>query len=75
MDWSTIIIAAISGLPAIIISLATLITAIKTSYKLDGHMTKLLEQTRSISKVEGKVEGIIKGVELNKPIVISDRRE
>jgi hypothetical protein len=85
LTLSTIIIAIITGLPATLIALATLITAIRNSTKtaelaksVDGHMTTLIEQTKTASKAEGKaegtVEGIIKGVELNKPLVIQDRR-
>ena len=86
MDWSTVIIAAVAGLPAIIIALATLITAIKTNTKtadlaksIDGHMTNLIDQTKIISEAKGKsegiVEGIVKGVEMGKPTIITDRRE
>lgn len=86
IDWNTILLAIVAGIPAMLVALATLITAIKNknavvelAKSVDGHMTNLLAQVKLTSKLEGKTEGlaegIVKGAELNKTTVITDRRD
>lgn len=57
MNYETVIIAAIAGVPATLVALATLIKTLQTGRKVDGRLSELLELTRKSSKAEGKVEG------------------
>lgn len=89
LDWNMIIPALIVGFPIILTAITNLIIAMKTNKtvadtktavgdlakSVDGHMSTLIEQTKTISKAEGTAEGIAKGVELAKAPVILDRRD
>lgn len=56
MNYETIIIAVIAGVPATLVALAGLIKTMQTGRKVDGRLSELLELTRKSSKAEGKVE-------------------
>jgi len=82
--WSeTILIALISGIPAILTSLATLIFVLRGNSKVNhldetvnGKFSEMLDAVKVSSKMEGKVETIEKVMQPTAPIttIMVDRR-
>lgn len=56
MDWTPIIVAAITGLPGVLLAGAILVKLMRTDKKIDGRLTELLASARKEATASATVK-------------------